>query len=669
MTKKLVELRLHEFIFVLCGLLMLPTQAGAAAPAWLQKLADAPVPAEASATTPAWVLLDETTMEVNDRGEATETHRFAVRLRINAGSSYASVWLSYNGKSDRVISTEAWLVRQGKAVREKSGSDWVDLAAASEGAVIDENRARWIDFKQYAVGGDVFGYETQVRCPLQTAQLLYNWGGTIPVQEKSLRLILPAGFSVNAFSDGAQSLVATAAPEHGQWSWVLRNSVYKPDEPWLAPAAQFDARIFVQIIPSAAAQAKFTPPRFVSWHDVANWWLALNTNQCDTSPELVARVHALTAGLSEPLAKIRALGRYVQKLRYVSINENLNAGGGFQAHKASVVFAHGYGDCKDKANLLRAMLRECGMTSYLVSALSAKDIGVLESRPSLNQFNHAILAIAVDDTVQLPTVVFTTKWGRVLFFDPTDEHTILGDLPRLLQGTRVQLEAEGSDALITLPVLPAQDDFSLQRKVCLKLTQNGDLGVEGSVVAQGQVGADLRNQVERATMPQELEKLISQELSDGFRGATVQEKKTEDDPVSGRCGLTFSCVKKQHAQFLPDNITVVKLDVLSRHRIPSFPEKVRHGPIELPTLVINDEVLFELPSDQTAEEMPASTKLESPYGKYELTCAVEQNTVVLHRTITFNKVEVPVSDYEKLKKYLSDIARADRSSVLLKRRS
>ena len=34
--------------------------------------------------------------------------------------------------------------------------------------------------------------------------------------------------------------------------------------------------------------------------------------------------------------------------------------------------------------------------------------------------------------------------------------------------------------------------------------------------------------------------------------------------------------------------------------------------------------------------------------------------------ITLNKVEVPVADYAKLKKFFTDLARADRSSVLLK---
>jgi hypothetical protein len=100
--------------------------------------------------------------------------------------------------------------------------------------------------------------------------------------------------------------------------------------------------------------------------------------------------------------------------------------------------------------------------------------------------------------------------------------------------------------------------------------------------------------------------------------------------------------------------------------IPVFSEKVRYHPIELPPLFIEDEISLAIPTDQTVEEQPQPVTLESPYGSYTLTCSTEAGVLTLHRTITLNKVEVPVADYPKLKKFFTDLARADRSSVLLK---
>jgi hypothetical protein len=100
--------------------------------------------------------------------------------------------------------------------------------------------------------------------------------------------------------------------------------------------------------------------------------------------------------------------------------------------------------------------------------------------------------------------------------------------------------------------------------------------------------------------------------------------------------------------------------------LPIFSEKVRYRPIELPPLDLQDEVILPLPEGQVIEELPRNTRLESPYGTYALTCSTEAGVLTLHRTITLNKVEVPVADYAKLKKFFTDLARADRSSVLLK---
>jgi hypothetical protein len=667
MKPSLRTLRCCVLFGVLFGVLPCSARAGEDAPEWLRNLAATPI-SGGEGVPPAWVLLDAVTTEIDVRGEATETHRVAIRLRVNeAAGEFTSGSVRYNSKTGHVLSTEAWLIRKGKSVHGNSGSEWTDDATACVGTIIDETRERQINLRKYAVGGDVFGFETRVRRSLLVAQLGWHFGWPVPVQEERYSLVLPPGFAVNTITDGARSLVATTAPERNQWSWVLHVPDYAPKEPWVAPAARVDARLFTQVIPPPNSAGQFAPRTFVTWSDVATWCMALNAGQCDQSTELVAKARELTAGLPEPLAKIRALSQYVQKLRYVEVNEDLGTGRGYQARKASLVLSRGYGDCKDKSNLLRAMLREIGVTSYATLALLNQEAKVLEGCPSPAQFNHVILAISVDDAVKLPTVVSTEKWGQLLFFDPTDSHTILGDLPRWIQGTHVHLQAEGSDSLITLPVLPAQDDFSLQRKVRLQLAQDGSIKAEGSVAAWGQEGAHLRHLVERSSQPKELEQLISQQLGDGFRNAAVVEDKTEDDRVSGRCALVFTCTQKSYAQSLPGDLTVVKLDVLSRRSLPSFPEKVRYRPIELPPLTINDEVTLELPVGLVAEELPAASKLESPYGKYEQTCAVEQGAVVLRRTITFNKVEVPVADYDKLKKYLSDLARADRSSVLLKR--
>ena len=70
----------------------------------------------------------------------------------------------------------------------------------------------------------------------------------------------------------------------------------------------------------------------------------------------------MTASETTTLEKMQTLAAFVQRdVRYVGIELGI---GGYQPHPAAEVFAHRYGDCKDKATLLRSMLREIGVDSY-----------------------------------------------------------------------------------------------------------------------------------------------------------------------------------------------------------------------------------------------------------------------------------------------------------------
>ncbi len=139
----------------------------------------------------------------------------------------------------------------------------------------------------------------------------------------------------------------------------------------------------------------------------------------DASEPIKQEVIALTAGKATPLQKMQAIAGFVQHdIRYVAIELGI---GGWQPHAAPDVFSHRYGDCKDKATLMRAMLREIGVDSYQV-VINAERGAITREMPAHNGFNHVILAIKLPDGMNDPSLVAVTqdpKLGRILFFDPT----------------------------------------------------------------------------------------------------------------------------------------------------------------------------------------------------------------------------------------------------------
>ncbi|HEV2277574.1 MAG TPA: transglutaminase domain-containing protein, partial [Acidobacteriaceae bacterium] len=138
-------------------------------------------------------------------------------------------------------------------------------------------------------------------------------------------------------------------------------------------------------------------------------------------------------GSGDFMARLTGVADFMQQqIRYVGIEIGI---GGWQPHTAEDVFRYRYGDCKDKATLMIAMLDAVGIRSTWVS-VDIRRGRIDPGAPSLFG-NHMIAAIEIPKAVEDPRLqaVVTAKTGkRYLIFDPTNEYVSLGQLPVYLQG-------------------------------------------------------------------------------------------------------------------------------------------------------------------------------------------------------------------------------------------
>lgn len=645
-----------------CLALLLTSSAFAAPPGWLGTAAQAPAGA-AVGTAPAQVLVEEVTYAVQPNGRVLEEHRRAVRVLNRSGRSQAVGSVIYVDKGDFVRETGAWLLRAGKEVKPPQKRDWADLSSAAAGAVYDETRTRSISFTDLALDGDVFGFSTRVDRSLLFAHIAFEFGGWLPTARERAVLQVPPGWSCEYTVTGQRAKEVLVTRGADTWSWELGDEPYRPDEPAIADGARTDARVVVHLVPPVAA-GKNAPVTLRTWAEVADWDLRNAHGQCDTNPALAAEAKRLTAGCADPLARIRALTRHVQQLRYVAVHRGLALGMGYRPRKATEVLAKGWGDCKDKANLLCALLREVGIEAYSASARIGEGRLVDPEWPSVQQFNHAIAAIRVDASVDLPSVVEVPGLGRLLVFDATEPDVVVGDLPLPLQGSRIHVLAPGNNGLTTLPVLPVESRHLFDRRVRLELVGGGVVG-ECSFGGPGRAGAGVRF-MERTKSEKELRDWLGAAINETVRGAKIAEFAATGDALTGERRLAFGFSAPRFGQQLAGGLTLLRLDILSRDSVPSFPVKERRLPIGLRPVLQRDLVTLPLPAGVVVDEMPPRSELSSPYGSYSSVVEVAEGAVVVRRELRLVDREVPVSEYEALRKFLSDVAKADRSAVVLR---
>jgi|GEM_PF-2820654 len=191
-----------------------------------------------------------------------------------------------------------------------------------------------------------------------------------------------------------------------------------------------------------------------SWDDVANWYTHLLGDRSDLGPELKKQVDAWTDHLKERESVIGILQEKVaSEVRYTGLEFGI---AGYQPNDCRSVWANRYGDCKDKANLLRAMLIYKGIPAYIALLDEGGDGQVQINSPSWKQFNHAIVAIPdgqngfqfCDPTVKyLPALSLpASDMGRSVFV-VADNQGRWAKTPDLLNGEiKVSIDASLSTA-------------------------------------------------------------------------------------------------------------------------------------------------------------------------------------------------------------------------------
>jgi hypothetical protein len=364
---------------------------------------------------------------------------------------------------------------------------------------------------------------------------------------------------------------------------------------------------------------------------------------------------------------MQVLARFAQHdIRYVAIELGI---GGLQPHAAPDVFAHRYGDCKDKATLMRTMLREIGIESYHI-VIHAERGAVTANSPAHDGFNHVIVAVKLPDGPTDPSLVATfqhPKLGRLLFFDPTDEMTPFGQIRGELQDNYGLLVAADGGELIALPQQPSAMN-SLERTGKLVLDANGTLkGDIQETRLGGRASSErwaLRTSVKDTDRIKPIETLLANSLS-GFRitHATVLNFDHTDLPF----GFNYTFESANYAKNA-GGLLLVRPRVLGNKAYSILETKdARKFPIEFEGPA-RDTDTFEIaiPSGYEVDDMPPAVDADYSFASYHSKTEVKGGVIRYTRTFEVKELSVPVTHADELKRFYRTIASDERNTVVLK---
>jgi hypothetical protein len=649
---------------VLCaGALALPARASAGdAPAWMHALASAPVPPHDDKTE-AVEMYSERVVTVQSADKIKTLVRRAYKVMRPGGRDLGTVVIPFDAAT-RVSNLHAWCIpAQGKdyEVKEKDGAE-VAMPAIQGSELITDVRAKVVHIPA-ADPGNLIGYEYEQEDHPFVLQDIWYFQGAYPARESHYTVQLPGGWEYKTYWLNHSEVTAKQIGNN-QWQWVVSEVPGIKDEADMPPRRGIEGQMIMSFVPPGGALGK----TFVSWRDMGLWYTELTRGRRDATPEIKLKVTALTATANTPLDKMRALARFVQRdIRYVAIELGI---GGYQPHPAVDVFTHRYGDCKDKATLMGAMLKEIGIESYYVVINSERGAVTLEMPAHMGGFDHAILAIQLPAGLEDPSLVAVMqhpKLGRLLFFDPTDEFTALGHLSGPLQANYGLLVTPEGGELVELPQL-ATSLNGVIRTAKLTLSPTGTLTGEIKEVRMGDRASAQRYALKAITKETDkiksIETLLAHSLS-SYRLTKLSFSNLEQTelPFVFNYSLIADSYAKRAGNLLlvrPRVLGVKSSDLLETKEPRQYPV-VFDGPSR-------DMDVFEItmPAGYEIDDLPQPVSADFGFASYHSKAEVSGNVLSYARTFEVKEPSVPMAKMEDLKKLYRIIANDERNTAVLK---
>jgi hypothetical protein len=636
--------------------------AAAKAPLWLLEEAKRdlpPYPAE----TEAVVLLNEQTTSVNLKGVIVTSCRRAIRVLRSGGVRPAAQIVLYQGFDTKIKSMEGWVVNPSGDPRKMTMKQAMQTAMAPDTLYMDAS------FYMLAIPevdtGSVVGYEWEEERTPPSLEDAFSFQESYPTLLARYTLTLPPGWQpgfnwVNWSADGNRP--SSSAPS--TTTFEIPNIPAIAEEPFQPNVRALAARLVVRLLPPGQDGRSFP-----GWPDMGTWYEHLSRIQRVPEETVSEKARSLALGAASPFARIRALTDFVQKdIRYVSIQIGI---GGFQPHSAQSILANRYGDCKDKATLLAAMLKALDIESFYLIVNTDRGAVTLESPVSLYSFNHAILAIRLPDDVPdegLDGLIRNPRLGRLLVFDPTSPITPLGRLPYYLQDNTALLVFAGGGELTRLP-RPGPESNLLERKGRFTLTSDGTLSGEVEETRRGALADPFRYAMQTLTDAERL-KLGEKLLASSFAAFSLTKIEIHNLTDSSRDLLIRYRFSVPYYAKVAGGLLIVRPRVVGSKAVnlAKRDKSARRYAIDLETTTLErDEFTIELPDGCAVEDLPKLTELDAGFATYRSSTEGSGRTLVYRREYRLADPILPAGRFDEALRFFLAVGANENQSALVKR--
>jgi transglutaminase-like putative cysteine protease len=409
---------------------------------WIALVALAePALAERPYTPEATVVRYVSTHDVRADASDLETTEFALRIETLQGvSNEGAQRISYRSSIDEVVSIEAATVRpDGTEIKIPESAIRTQDEDSDGGATeFSDTKYKVIVFPAVEVGGRVQYKVTINHRTTPFPELFeesYVWSPQWKWEFSQIDINVPIGLPLYVEQRGIAGGLKSSTDGINRYQFSYRGTQVKAPESGSVWSTDYAPLLYVSTYPDMISIGHA--------YQVASRPMAKITDNIQTL------ANDVTKGITDNTEKVRALDHWIAKnIRYVAVTLGH---GGLIPHPADQVLSNRYGDCKDHAILMEALLAAVGIESSgaLVNSGSAYTLAAVGS---IGPPNHIITYVPSLDLYVDSTDAFS-HFGT-LSFDVMDKPTVLTALQRLGHTPNTKADQNVVRSSIEMKILP-----------------------------------------------------------------------------------------------------------------------------------------------------------------------------------------------------------------------
>ena len=356
--------------------------------------------------------------------------------------------ISYSDLFNDIKSIEAYsLVPNGKKYSKIKVEDFIISKSTNSDVFYDDQNTKSFHFQGLTPGAYTFyTYEQEIKDPKFIFPVFLKEFSPAKRNSGSIKYPSNVALRYKIFGDTAGMYIKLQTKTHGsetQMTWEVNHTAALAYEgsaynvKYYAPHIIFWIENYVldgKIVPVCTDIKQLYKTNYDLIKEVQAEESALIKNTADS----------ICKGATTELDKLKRLYYFTQNhIKYIAFEDRM---GGYVPRYGSEVLTKRFGDCKDKANLLRLLLKTQNIPAYL-TWIGTRDIPYgFQELPTNSLFNHMIAATRINN-----------EW---VFLDGTAEDHSLYVVPSHIQGKEALISiAADSFVVAKVPVAQLEHNF------------------------------------------------------------------------------------------------------------------------------------------------------------------------------------------------------------------